>query len=239
MHVECLQWWKGKHKHLDEHKKYSDASISAVSAEHLKQLQALGAQRKTFVEHRKKLELEKTSVDQQVLRHTLSGKQGGNTDVKLDFTSCLDMFQSQDPAVVEALGKRRDIQTQMDAQNKAVKQNQQKEAYTKSLKLLLDKIKSQLRSDQEEHEKTFTQSRTNLDSDNQRGLITAIPLLLQNLQQFVAFNGERRQKAQEKLETREAELAEHIRLYQDDAPSERKDLETKVKEMVSHTTRQS
>merc|ERR1719230_1625474 len=81
-----------------------------------------------------------------------------------------------------------------------------------------------------QHEKAQV-SRSSMSQKHERDLIKLIPQLLAAFKGFITFHMERRQKATEKVQEHEARLAEHVRLYMDDAPTERKELETKVAEM--------
>jgi hypothetical protein len=62
-------------------------------------------------------------------------------------------------------------------------------------------------------------------------MVVLIPQLLVTVKDFISLNMERRAKARSTLADHETNLKEHVRLYENDAPTQRKELETKVAEM--------
>jgi len=150
---------------------------------------------------------------------------------KLTVSDCLDAFQEMDTAMAEGMAARKTLDAKKKGHQDKIEQNKLKKNYLRSIHVLLSKIKDILQETQKKCDSEFALSRSSMNTMHERDLVARIPQLLATVKDFITFHMERRAKARGTLTDHETNLAEHVRLYENDAPTQRKELETKVMEI--------
>lgn len=226
-HVASIAWWQGPDATLARCVADSRVSTTAgVEAMQLAQAQWQSRQRAT-ADHMQKLEAQKQQADA-VITRVCSGQQADSV------VAALDVLQSQDPAVTEALGHRKALTDAMAQHHASMQSVSDEGAYlNQCIPTLLTTTQEQFAADMQEYRRAFGEERARSVSSSEEALTSWMPQLFGAVESYTKFQMERKSKAQEKLEQRQAELEEHTRLFGDDSPSEGRELEAKVREMTA------
>jgi len=173
-----------------------------------------------------------TKLDQKILQLITKGLTetcNDQSDLRL-VTLCLDAVGTPTPQMSGYMAERKTLHDRLNACKNGDAAAMKRVDMTSTCKMFLDTIVGPLTAQAKDSGERATRYNSRIYGESGKALLEYIPLLTSELKCFYELQKDRTNDLDKKTRLKKLEMAEHMRLYGDEAPCELKDIKKRLHE---------